>query len=79
MQKLLVAAAKVGAAGDRIVLQPENQGGSFNEDVRSKHRERIFERNRVYVLPFFFVVKQDSQKRLAPLVKSCPNDRQVYP
>ena len=59
-------------------MQPKNQGGFFIEDVRSKHRKRIFERNGVYVLPCW-VVKQNSQKRLAPLVKSCPNDRQVCP
>ena len=46
---LLVAACKVFAAGNRIVLQTENQGGSFIEDVRSKRKERIFERNGVYV------------------------------
>ena len=43
----LVAACKVVAAGNRVVLQPESQGGSFIEDVRSKRRKRIFERNGV--------------------------------
>ena len=76
--KPLVAPCKVVAAGHRIVIQPENQGGSMIEDVRSKRRKQIFERNGVYVLPFW-VVKQNSQKRLAPLVKSCPNDRQLHP
>ena len=66
--KPLVAACKVVAAGNRIVLQPESQDGSFIEDVRSKRRKRIFERNGVYVLPCW-VVRQTSQKRLAPLVK----------
>ena len=45
LHKPLVAARKVVAVGNRIVLQPENQGGSFIEDVRSKRRKRIFERN----------------------------------
>ena len=54
----LVAACNVVAAGSRIVLQHENQGGSFIEDVRSKRRKRIFERNGVYVLPCW-VVKQN--------------------
>ena len=44
LHKPLVAACKVVAAGNRIVLQPENQGGSFIEDVRSKRRKRIFDR-----------------------------------
>ena len=74
LHKPLVAACKVVAAGNRIVLQPKNQGGSFIEDVRLKRRKRIFERNGVYVLPCW-VVKQNSQKRWAPSVKSCPNDR----
>ena len=69
-----VAACKVVAAGDQVVLQPEKQGGSFTEDVRSKRRKRILERNGVC-----WVVKQNSQKRLAPLVESCPNDQQIYP
>ena len=38
------------AACNRIVLEPENQGGSFIEDVRSKRRRRIFERSGVFVL-----------------------------
>ena len=76
--KPLMAACKVVAAGNRIVLQPEDQGGSFIEDVRSKRGKRIFERSGVYVLPCW-VVKGSSQKRLAPLDESCPNDRQVYP
>ena len=74
----LVASCKVGAAGNRIVMQPEKQGGSFIEDVRSKRRKRIFERNGAYVLPCC-VVKQNSQKRVSALVKSCPHDQQVYP
>ena len=78
LHKPLVAACKVVAAGNRIVLRPENQFGSFIEDVRSKRRKRIFERNGVNVLPCW-IVKQNSQKPLALLVKSCPNDRQVYP
>ena len=78
LHKPLVAACKVVAAGNRIVLQPENQGGSFIEDVRSKRRKRIFERNGVYVLPCW-LVKQSPQKRLAPLDESYPNDRQVRP
>ena len=69
MHKPLVAACKVVAAGNRIVLWSENQVVSFIEDVRSKRRKRIFR----------WVVKQNSQKPLAPLVKSCPNDRKVYP
>ena len=76
MHKFLVAACKVVAAGNRIVMQPENQGGSFIEDVRSKRRKRIFERNiRAPVLgrqPEFAEV-------VGALVKSCPDDRQVYP
>ena len=78
LHKPLVAACKVVAAGNRIVLQPENQGGPFVEDVRSKRRERIFERNGVYVLPCW-LVKQSRQKHLAPLDESYPNDRQVRP
>ena len=78
LHKPLVAACKVLAAGNRIVLQPENQGGSFTEDMRSKRRKRIYERNGVYVLPCW-LVKQSSQQRLAPLDESYPNDRQVYP
>ena len=69
LHKPLVAACKVVAAGNRIVMKPENQGGSFIEDVRSKRRKRIFERNEVCVLPCW-VVKQNSQRRLAPLVKT---------
>ena len=49
LHKPLVAACKVVAAGNRIV-QPENQGVSFSEDVRPKGRKRIYERNGVYVL-----------------------------
>ena len=55
-----------------------NQGGSFIEDVRSKRRKRIFERNGAYVLPCW-VVKQTSQKRLAPLVGALSNGGQVHP
>ena len=32
-------------------MQPENQGGSFIEDVRLKRKKRTFERNGVCVLP----------------------------
>ena len=39
LHKPLVEACKVVLAGNRIVLQPENQGGSFIEDVRSKRKE----------------------------------------
>ena len=35
LHKPLVAACKVVAAGNRIVLQPKNQGGSFIEDMCS--------------------------------------------
>ena len=79
----LVAACKVVAAGNRIVLQPEDRGRSFIEDVRSKRRKRIFDRNGVYVLPCWVVTGNSqerlAQKRLELLDKSCPNDRQVYP
>ena len=78
LHKILVAACKVVAAGNRIVLQPENQGFSFIEDVRSKRSKQIFERNGVFVLPCW-VVKQTSQKRSAHLDETCPNDQQVYP
>ena len=78
LHKPLVAACKVVAAGNRIVLQPENQDGSIIEDVRSKRRKLIFERSGVFVLPCW-VAKQTSQKRLAPLDESYPNDRQVRP
>ena len=78
LHKALVATCKVVAAGNRIVLQPENQGGSFIKDVLSKRRKRIFERNGVYVLPCW-LVKQSPQKRLAPLDESYPNDRRVRP
>ena len=54
-----MAACKVVAAGNRTVLQPENQGGSYIEDVRSKRRKRLFERNGVFVLPCW-VVEGDS-------------------
>ena len=47
----LLAACGVVAADNRIVMHPENQGCSFIEDVRSKRRKRIFERNGVYLLP----------------------------
>ena len=63
LHKALLATCKV------VVLQPENQGGSFIKDVLSKRQKRIFEWNGVYVLP--------SQKRLAPLDESYPNDRRV--
>ena len=49
LHKPLVAACKVAVG--RIVMQPENQVGSFIEDVRSKRRKRIFERNGVFVAP----------------------------
>ena len=62
LHKPLVAACKVVAAGSRIVMQPESHGGSFIEDVGTKRKKRIFERNGVYVLPRW-VVKQTSQKR----------------
>ena len=78
LHKSLVAASKVVAAGNRIVLKPEDRGGSFVENVRSKRRKRILERNGVYVLPCW-VVKGNSQKRLATLDESRPNDRQVHP
>ena len=55
LQNPLVAACKVVAAGNRIVLQPEDRGRSFIEDVRSKRRKRIFDRNGVYVLPCWVV------------------------
>ena len=42
----------------------KNQGGSFIEEVRSKQETNLW-RDRVYVLPCW-VVKQNSQKRLAP-------------
>ena len=77
LHKPLVAASKVVAGGSRIVLQPEDRGGSYLQDVRSKRRKRSFERNGVFVLPCW-VVKWNSQKRL-PLDESRPNDRQVYP
>ena len=54
----LVAACKVVAAGNRIVLQPEDRGRSFIEDVRSKRRKRIFDRNGVYVLPCWVVKRK---------------------
>ena len=73
LHKRLLTACKVVAVGNRIVPQPENQDGSFIEDVLSKRRKRIFERNEVYVIPCW-VVKQNSQKRLASLVKSRRND-----
>ena len=57
----------------------ETQRGSFIEDVRSKHRKRIFERNGVYVLSPCWLVKQSPQKRLARLDASYPNDRQLRP
>ena len=41
LPKPLVAACKVVAAGNRIVLQPRNQGGSFIEDVRSKQETNL--------------------------------------
>ena len=78
LHKPLVAACKVVAAGNRIVLQPENQGGSSIEDVLSKRRKRMYERTGVYVF-LCWLVKQKSQKRLAPMDESYPNDRQVYP
>ena len=77
LHKPLSAACKVFAADNRVVMHPEDQGGSSIEDVRSKRRIRIVERIGVFVLPCC-VVKQNSQKRRL-LVKSCPNDRQVYP
>ena len=43
LHKPLVVACKVVATGNRIALQPENQGGSFIEDVQSKRRKRIFD------------------------------------
>ena len=58
LHKPLVAACKVVAAGNRIVLQPEKQGGSFIEDMLSKLRKRIFERNGVFVITCW-VVKQN--------------------
>ena len=67
----LVAACKVVAAGNRVLPQPENRGGSFIEDVRSKRRKRIFERNGINVLPCW-VVKQNSQKRLSLVVRVAP-------
>ena len=78
LHKPLVWASNVVAESNRIVLQPEDQGGSFLEDVRSKRRKRIFERNGVNVLPCW-IVMENPQKRLAPLDESRPNDRQVYP
>ena len=77
LHKPLVAASKVVAANNRIVLQPEKHGGSYIEDLTTKRRKRVFERNGVYVLPCW-VVKQNPAKRLAPLDHTCPNDRQVY-
>ena len=71
LHKPLAAACKVVAAGNRIVLQPENQGGSFTDDVRSKRRNWIFERNGVFVLPCW-VVKQTSQKTVGALGRVAP-------
>ena len=62
LHKPLSAACKVFAADNRVVMHPEDQGGSSIEDVRSKRRIRIVERIGVFVLPCC-VVKQNSQKR----------------
>ena len=52
LHKPLVAACKVIAAGNRRSCSSQKkQGGSFIEEMRSKRRKRIFERNGVYVLP----------------------------
>ena len=64
LHKPLVAACKDVAADNRIVPQPESQGGSFIEDESSKRKKRIFERSGVHGLPCW-VVKQNTQKRLA--------------
>ena len=41
LPKPLVTACKVVSAGNRIVLQHRNQGGSFIEDVRSKQETNL--------------------------------------
>ena len=74
----LVPASKIVAAGNWMVMQPDSHGGSSIEDTGTKRRKRLFKRSGVCVLPCW-IVKQTSQKRLAPLDEWCPNDRQGYP
>ena len=57
-----VAACNVVVAENKFVLQLEDEGGSFIEDVGSKRWRRIFERNGVFVLPCW-VVKGNSKKK----------------
>ena len=67
-------------AGNRIVLQPENESRWFlhlKMCRRSAGNESLNERS-FLVLPCF-VDKQNSLKRLMLLAQPCPNDRQVYP
>ena len=66
LHKPLVAACKLVAAGNRIVMQPETQGGSFIGDVRSKRRKRIFERNREFT------------ETVGAPEQVVPNERQVF-
>ena len=60
------------------MMQPESQGGSFIEDVNSKRRKRIFERNGVYVLPCW-VVKVTSQKTVGASGRSVPKRQAGLP
>ena len=77
LHKPLVAASKIVAAGNRIVMQSASRG-SFVEVLGTKRRERIFKRSGACVVPCW-VFRQTSQKRLAPLDELCPKDRQGYP
>ena len=60
LHKPLVAACKIETADSRIVMQPENQGGS-SSNWCAQGRKRMFERKWVYVLPCG-VVKQKFTK-----------------
>ena len=77
LHKPLVAASKIVAAGNRIVMQSASRG-SVVEVLGTKRRKRIFKRSGACVLPCW-VFRQTSQKRLAPLDELCPKDRQGYP
>ena len=50
VHKPLVAASKIVAAGNRVVLQPESEGGSYIQSLSTKKRKKMYERNGVVVL-----------------------------
>ena len=78
IHKPLVAVSKIVAARNRVVFQPEDAGGSFIENLKTKTKKRVYEKHGVYVLPSW-VVDKPAAEHLAPIDKACPNGRPGHP